>query len=211
MNGFTWRNVPGYFDFSDIYKDMVAKAPLTGAHFVEIGVLFGCSTTFMGEEIRKSGKTIRFDAIDKSERPKMALIGLFDSATEQFMSPSYRRPDLRQAVAEAPNQEAAVRATLAMAGLSEVVNFIVARGQDAAARYADGSLDFVFIDTEHIYDDTVSLLRLYLPKLKPTGVIAGHDFTREYPEVERAVRDVLGEAAAPRGRSFFCEVKSLRK
>jgi predicted O-methyltransferase YrrM len=60
----------------------------------------------------------------------------------------------------------------------------------AAATYADGSLDFVFIDAAHDYQSVVDDIRAWGPKMKPGGTLAGHDYQRE--EFQRAVHDVLG-------------------
>ena len=59
-----FRDVPGWInDAEHIYVEAVDKAK-DGAHFVEIGVLYGQSTTHMGQLIKDSGKDIKFDAID---------------------------------------------------------------------------------------------------------------------------------------------------
>ena len=43
--------------------------------------------------------------------------------------------------------------------------------------FADGSLDFVYIDTDHSYALTKEELRLYAPKVAPGGLLAGHDYS----------------------------------
>jgi len=43
---------------------------------------------------------------------------------------------------------------------------------------ADESLDWVYLDAGHDYDSVVKDLEAVLPKLKPGGTIAGHDFVR---------------------------------
>ena len=55
---------PGFCNFSDIYADAVAKAPVHGARFVEIGSLWGQSATIMAQHILNSGKHIEFYCID---------------------------------------------------------------------------------------------------------------------------------------------------
>lgn len=60
----TWQDVPGWFDFIDIYSQAVDEAPKWGAYFVEVGTLLGKSTTAMAGLIRDSGKHIRLDSID---------------------------------------------------------------------------------------------------------------------------------------------------
>lgn len=46
-NPLTWRQMPGWFNFDDIYQEAVDLAPATGARFVEVGVLLGKSILFM--------------------------------------------------------------------------------------------------------------------------------------------------------------------
>lgn len=47
----------------------------------------------------------------------------------------------------------------------------------AADKVPDGSLDFVYIDSNHTYDAVTADLRAWYPKVRPGGMIAGHDFT----------------------------------
>jgi predicted O-methyltransferase YrrM len=60
---FTWQNIPGWFDFEDIYDGAIARAA-DGAKFVECGAYLGRSTVYMGTQIAASGKNISFDSID---------------------------------------------------------------------------------------------------------------------------------------------------
>ena len=46
----------------------------------------------------------------------------------------------------------------------------------AAASFEDQSLDMVYIDADHSYEAVLADLIAYGPKLKPDGVICGHDF-----------------------------------
>ena len=45
------------------------------------------------------------------------------------------------------------------------------------AFFEDERLDFVFIDANHSYEACLEDIRLWFPKVKPNGVIAGHDYT----------------------------------
>lgn len=47
---------------------------------------------------------------------------------------------------------------------------------DAAADFAPGHFDWVYIDTDHSYVTTARELRRYAPKIRPGGLIAGHDY-----------------------------------
>lgn len=50
------------------------------------------------------------------------------------------------------------------------------RSVEAAAAFADASLDFVFIDADHSYEGCLADIRAWLPKVKPGGWICGHDY-----------------------------------
>ena len=45
-----------------------------------------------------------------------------------------------------------------------------------ASQFEDGYFDWLYIDTDHSYGTTRDELKLYAPKLKKGGVIAGHDY-----------------------------------
>lgn len=47
---------------------------------------------------------------------------------------------------------------------------------DVANAFSDDYFDWIYIDTDHTYKTTLSELRLYAAKIKPGGIIAGHDF-----------------------------------
>jgi predicted O-methyltransferase YrrM len=46
----------------------------------------------------------------------------------------------------------------------------------AAARFADDSLDFVFIDGNHLYEHVRNDLYAWWPKVRPGGLLTGHDY-----------------------------------
>lgn len=47
---------------------------------------------------------------------------------------------------------------------------------NAAQEFEDGYFDWIYIDTDHSYETTRDELQLYAPKMKPDGIIAGHDY-----------------------------------
>lgn len=70
--------------------------------------------------------------------------------------------------------------------------------REAAARCNDGSLDFVYIDGDHLYESVVADIRAWLPKIRPGGFIGGHDYFSpgHVKSVVMAVNDELGEPSA---------------
>jgi len=47
---------------------------------------------------------------------------------------------------------------------------------EAAKDYADGSLDFVYIDADHSYEGCLRDIQLWYPKIRTGGIISGHDY-----------------------------------
>jgi hypothetical protein len=60
---------------------------------------------------------------------------------------------------------------------SGAVELINANSLDAASHFEAGSLDWIYIDTNHQYQNTLNELRAYQPLIKRSGYIAGHDYT----------------------------------
>ena len=73
-------------------------------------------------------------------------------------------------------------------------HIIRAASVDAAKDIAPASLDFAFIDAEHTYDAVTADIAAWLPKLRPGGLLCGHDYSipgersaHGWPGVVRAV------------------------
>ena len=63
---------------------------------------------------------------------------------------------------------------------------------EAALQFDDNSLDFVYIDACHQYENVVEDINIWLPKVKHIGWLGGHDFSNGWPRVKQAVLDTLG-------------------
>ncbi len=70
------------------------------------------------------------------------------------------------------------------------VQFLEMPSVEAARLLCDGSCAVVFIDGNHEHDAVLSDIEAWLPKMRPNGLICGHDGTRE--EVRTAVDSALG-------------------
>ena len=59
-----------------------------------------------------------------------------------------------------------------------------------APHISDGGLDLAFIDAEHSYEACQYDISLWWPKIKPGGILCGHDYSRKvYPGVVQAVNE----------------------
>jgi hypothetical protein len=63
-------------------------------------------------------------------------------------------------------------------------------GDEALSLFEDESLDMVYIDGNHQYEAVKNDIQKWLPKIKKSGYIAGHDWTRA--DVKKAVVEELG-------------------
>ena len=80
-----------------------------------------------------------------------------------------------------------------------------------AADNLQGSFDFVFIDGSHEEDDVWLDLSLWWPRVRPGGVVAGHDYLGMFAGVRRSVDRFFGEKnspVVPRGNSWWVRKQS---
>jgi cephalosporin hydroxylase len=158
-------SIEGWFDFGDIYIEMINRAAADApSYFVEVGSWKGKSAAFMCVEIANSGKQIKFDCID---------IWNGAGADDEYAS-----HDATTLFDDFINNMKPVE------GLYTPVREWSAK---AAERYIDGSLNFVFLDAGHEYEDILADIQAWLPKVKPGGFIGGHDFHAH--GVRRAVNE----------------------
>lgn len=75
------------------------------------------------------------------------------------------------------------------------------RSVEVASSFATGSLDFVYIDSNHTLPHVIADLTAWAPKVRPGGIIAGHDFGRS--SVGHVREAVQAWTAAYRIRPWF--------
>jgi hypothetical protein len=167
-----YKNIHGWCDLAliDTYIDAV-KNNGDGSHFVEVGTWKGMSAAFMCVEIINSGKKIRFDCVDP-----------WTGSEEHQKGKMYEDKDV-------------LNGTLYETFLKNMepvkghYNPIKLPSVDAAKLYEDESLDFVFIDGAHDYDNVRKDIEAWLPKVKKGKMLTGHDWS--VGGVKRAVTDTL--------------------
>lgn len=178
----TYQSIPGWFDFQDVYENAVFHAPEVGAQFCEVGNFMGRSLTFLATEIINSGKGIDLWSVDSMTDIAFAVphCDPIWSAASQFNGMSQEevlRRHLR------PCLDAGLR-WHHQVGDSPIV----------AGIFPDESLDFVFIDADHHYEEVKKDLLAWWPKVKRGGRFAGHDHTPVYWGVEQACTAVFGRS-----------------
>ena len=186
-----YNNIQGWADGIDsLYQQMVKSVPngemvFTGEgfapsstrpyHFVEIGTWKGKSAAFMAVEIINSGKDIKFDCVDTWQGSEEHQEGQANEDSDVI------------------NNRLFEVFTDNMKPVEGYYNPIRATSLEAASLYEDGSLDFVFIDASHDYENVKADIAAWAPKVRPGGYLAGHDFNPATPnnDVERAVLEAF--------------------
>ena len=163
-----------WMDYQSLYSEMVNHFT-DNSHFVEIGSWKGRSASYMAVEIFNSRKNIKFDCVDtwcgsvehldpNSFYFHQELITDKDWLYYQFLQNT--RP------------------------VCDTITPIRMTSLDAVSLYENRSLDFIFIDASHEYEDVKKDIIGWYPKLKLGGIIAGHDYT-SYDGVKQAVDEIL--------------------
>lgn len=55
-------------------------------------------------------------------------------------------------------------------------HYIIGNSIEVAKTYADESLDFVYIDAGHSYEEVKADYEAWLPKVRKGGIVSGHDY-----------------------------------
>jgi len=160
-----YQNIPGWFDFEYLYSE-VAKHAKPDAKFVEIGSFLGKSASFMAIELINKNKTdVEFYCVDNwkgvpnVQGPTQSYIG--DVLHKQF--------------------------TENIKPVKDYIKVLSMSSIEASKKFDDDSLDFVFIDAGHEYEDAKGDIDAWYPKLKKSGMLAGHDYSDRFPGVIKAV------------------------
>jgi predicted O-methyltransferase YrrM len=86
------------------------------------------------------------------------------------------------------------------------VEFIVGKSADLAWQFSPQTIDLLFIDGDHTYEGVKIDLELWVPLVKPGGIVAGHDYSwDDNPAggVTRAVKEYFGHGAQLGGGSVW--------
>lgn len=107
---------------------------------------------------------------------------------EAEIGPSYRDHDIL----------AVLRKNLAEAGYLDRVTIVVDQTTPAARclapRFDDQTVDVLFVDADHRYSAVKADLEAWLPKMRPGGLVFGHDFEAHLHELDPELVRAHGES-----------------
>lgn len=161
-----WSTIPGYCNFGALYREAVRAAP-PRASLVEAGVFLGRSLCLLMEAAAAADKELKVYGIDQF---------VIDGYMQTIRMPwggtgadwlAAHGPDVLYNQAQSY-----INACPAKHCLSDILR---ASTTEAAKHFADESLFFFFLDANHTFNNVLSDLRLWRPKMQPGGMLAGHD------------------------------------
>ena len=177
-----YEEIHGWFDFKNIYSDAVSRFP-SGSHFVEVGSWVGKSASYMAVEILNSKKDIKFDCVDVwkywDEQGDIAEEDFFEGGNIYLNFLKNTEP------------------------VKDIINPIRALSTEGAKLYEKESLDFIFIDAAHDYENVKKDINAWYPKLKKNGIIAGHDYD-SHPGTKQAVDEFFGKRVTKSHKRCRC-------
>ncbi len=184
----TWKDVPGWFCDGDArFVSEICRKIVDGT-VVEVGSFAGRSTAVMAPFCIANGTKLH--CIDKWHIPVPAT----DRARGW-------RGDmakvLRSAAAphRASNLRHVFRRNMKSLGLWRALTAHQCDSADGAKLFADGSVNFCFIDADHTCAGLTRDIDAWWPKIRTGGIIAGHDWHMR--SVREAVFGFFGPPALP--------------
>lgn len=157
-----------WFNYPNFYKSLVEKLE-NNSKIVEVGSWRGRSACFLGVEIHNSGKKINLNCVDTWEGSEEHVdyeILKDDGLYKEFL--------------------------MNITPLSHIITPIRKKSLDAVELYEDESLDVVFLDASHKYEDIKSDMIAWYPKVKKGGIFSGHDYP-SWNDVVKAVHEFFPE------------------
>ena len=154
------------------FAEFISKQNFT--IFVEVGVFEGRSLTHLTNQLVKNNKN----------KFKVYGIDLFKDTTDTIMINKYGKERISFMYEKC----------IEKLKVSKIDHFVKIIKMDSiqATKQFFGSIDFVFIDASHKYEDILRDITAWYPKIRNGGIISGHDFTWE--GVEKAVKEYFGNS-----------------
>jgi len=167
-----YANTENWFNYKGFYKWIVSHENFK--IFIEVGVWKGHSISYLAELLinRKNIKIYAVDLFDDTYL--LDYYGLKGSPQEGHLWEIYNY-------------------NLKLKNVRHIIQDIKMLSWEAAKKFKDNSVDFVFIDADHSYEAVKKDISAWWPKIKKGGIISGHDYKQEaYPGVEKAVIEFFG-------------------
>jgi predicted O-methyltransferase YrrM len=161
-----YKDIDGWFNHQAAYDFLLKQVP-EGGSFVELGAWLGKSSAYLCDKATHQNITI----IDSWKGSPNELTTTHKLATQV---------DIYDLFLENMGERK--------------YNVIKGTSKVAAKMFLKESIDVVFIDLTHTYEAVKEDIKLWLPKVKKGGYIAGDDYHENWKGVIQAVDELLPHA-----------------
>ena len=155
------EEIQGWFDYANIYDRMAEEVP-DGGVIIELGVWKGRSIIHLAKRCKELGKRVRIIGVDSyvfADWDGYHRIMMLDSINGEKRTP-----------------EQQCRDNLKAAGVDDMVELLICDSIEAATRWPDASIDFIWFDDTHRAEHVQNEIAAWLPKVKRPTWLAGHDY-----------------------------------
>jgi len=195
----SWDQIPGWFDFMAIYDQAIDESK-DGDVLVEVGVAFGRSLAYLARKAIDSKKKLHIYGVDP---------WVDDWSTPTDYDPRNGRPTWGAEHAEWARSVGgpfnAFICSMREHAPEELEYVNVLRTTSVKASLMFPMVRMAFLDGNHNFDEVCRDIRAWYPRVMQGGIMAGHDFTPNFPGVEEAVHELLPDAVR-RENSFYLRV-----
>jgi predicted O-methyltransferase YrrM len=161
-----YKDIDGWFNHQAAYDYLIKQVP-EGGLFVELGAWLGKSSAYL---------------CDNAYGINVTIVDSF-KGTAEYIDSYYKLAKTKDIY------------KLFLENMGErKFKAIKATSKTASKKFANESLDVVFIDLDHSYEAVKEDIKLWLPKVKKGGYIAGDDYHENWKGVIQAVDELLPHA-----------------
>ena len=160
------KDIDGWFNHHAAYDYLLANMPKDGT-FVELGAWLGKSSAYL---------------CDTATYQEIIIIDTWKGSLNELTTTHKLATEVDIYKVFVQNMG------------SRKYKAIKATSKAVSKKFANESLDVVFIDLTHTYEAVKEDIRLWLPKVKKGGYIAGDDYHEHWKGVIQAVDELLPRA-----------------
>lgn len=140
-----------YRDDEKSLKELASRLK-EDCYVVEIGCWTGYSTGILAEVVKqKNGRMCAIDTF-KGEGSHLEEVAKYNNIFKYFTE------------------------YMESLGVGDYVSVMKGRSDKVVDVFDDGSIDLLFIDGDHRYSQVSKDIELWMPKIKPDGILCGHDY-----------------------------------
>jgi hypothetical protein len=176
----SYNQITGFFNFEQLYLNQIQNIE-DNSVFVEVGSLWGRSVIFLGQMSKHYNKNIKIHSVDFWDVrgvPELMTPGLDPSGMDYIKD----------------GEDCLYNAFLNNikdCGVDDIIKPHRMSSEEGSYEFEDESIDFLFIDAGHTYEDITNDLNCWYKKVKPGKIISGHDY--DWEDVKKAVDEFFGE------------------